>query len=94
MTDATHNDGKSTRAHGWKTLALAVAALLLFMYVIGPLGLQMPAIKPIADLIDEKGINANGYYYTDVAEFSDAEMYLKNSMQYAPDGEGDTTPNE
>ena len=48
------------------------------------MGLQIPMIKPVADFIDESGINANGYYYTDVAEFSDAEMYMKNAMGFAP----------
>lgn len=41
-------------------------------------------IKPLADFIEKNDINANGYYYTDIAEFSDAEMHMKNSMAFAP----------
>jgi len=69
---------------GWRKIFLAVGILLVFIYVIGPLGLNSPVIKPIADFIEENDINANGYYYTDVAEFSDAEMHMKNSLGFAP----------
>lgn len=66
-------------------MLLSISILILFIYVIGPIGLQLPLIKPVADFVEEYGINANGYYYTDVEEFIDAEMYLKNSMRFAPD---------
>jgi hypothetical protein len=72
------------KSKGWGTIFFAVAGLILFIYVIGPMGLNTPMIKPLADFIEENNINANGYYYTDVAEFSDAEMYMKNSMNFAP----------
>jgi len=73
------------RAGGWGTIFIAVTGLILFIYVFGPMGLQTPMIKPVADFIEEYSINANGYYYTDVAEFSDAEMYMKNAIEFAPD---------
>lgn len=81
MTDI--NDSKSILAE-WGKIFLAFAGLLLFIYIIGPLGLETPMLKPMADFIESSNIKANGYYYTDVAEFSDAEMYMKNSMGYAP----------
>ncbi len=81
MTDI--NDSKSNLAE-WGKIFLALAGLLLFIYIIGPLGLETPMLKPMADFIEASNIKANGYYYTDVAEFSDAEMYMKNSMGYAP----------
>ena len=85
MRKKQKNEASSpTRAGGWVTIFLTVTGLILFIYVIGPIGLQTPMIKPIADFIDESGINANGYYYTDVAEFSDAEMYMKNAMGFSP----------
>jgi hypothetical protein len=72
------------KTRGWGTIFLTVGILILFIYVIGPMGLNAPMIKPIADFIEANNINANGYYYTDVAEFSDAEMHMKNSMGFAP----------
>jgi hypothetical protein len=77
------NDTKSNLVE-WGKIFLALAGLLLFIYIIGPMGLETPMLKPMADFIETSNIKANGYYYTDVAEFSDAEMYMKNSMGYAP----------
>ncbi len=54
------------------------------IYVIGPWLDSLDAIKPLADFIEEQNINANAYYYTEVAEFSDAELNMKNTMTYMP----------
>ena len=67
----------------WGKLSMAAGLLVLFIYIIGPLGLSSPVLKPIADFIEENNINANGYYYTDVPEFSDAETYMRNSLGFA-----------
>ncbi len=85
MEVETHKYHLTETAKGWGKIFLAATGLIIFIYVIGPLGLQTPMIKPVADFIEDNSINANGYYYTDVAEFSDAEMYMKNAMEYAPD---------
>ena len=77
---------------GWRKIFLAVGILLIFIYVIGPLGLDTPMMKPIADFIEENDINANGYYYTDVAEFSVAEMHMKNSLEFGPKQLGPQSP--
>jgi len=72
------------QARGWGIIFLFLTGLLFFIYVLGPFMLQSPMIKPIAIFIEENEINANGYYYTDVAEFSDAEMHMRNTFDYAP----------
>ncbi len=79
---------------GWRKVFLAVGILLIFMYVIGPLGLDTPVTKPIADFIEENDINANGYYYTDVEEFSVAERHMKNSLEFGPRQFGPQSPEE
>lgn len=84
MNFLTYKVSFSKRAGEWGIIFFAAACLILFIYVIGPMGLQIPVIKPVADFIEEHNINANGYYYTDVEEFSDAEMYMKNAMKFAP----------
>jgi len=58
------------RAGGWGTIFIAVTGLILFIYVFGPMGLQTPMIKPVADFIEEYSINANG---------------MKNAIEFAPD---------
>jgi hypothetical protein len=74
----------SKRARGWLTILAAALLLALFMFVIGPMGLEAPYFKPIADYIEERGINANGYYYSDVPEFADAERNMQYTMDYMP----------
>ncbi|VFQ43198.1 hypothetical protein [Desulfoluna butyratoxydans] len=65
-------------------LLASIAGCLLMIYVIGPWLDSLSAIKPLADFIEERDINANAYYYTEVAEFSDAELNMKNTMTYMP----------
>jgi hypothetical protein len=85
MEAKEHKQASLKKTKDWAAIFLAMAGLILFIYILGPIGLQAPMIKPVADFIEEHSINANGYYYTDVAEFSDAEMYMKNAMKFAPD---------
>jgi len=40
--------------------------------------------KPMADFIEESDINANMYFYTEVEEFSEANINLENTMTYPP----------
>lgn len=62
----------------------SIAGCLLMIYVVGPWLDTLEAIKPLADFIDERNIDANAYYYTEVEEFADAELNMKNTMQYMP----------
>jgi hypothetical protein len=68
----------------WSILALAVSCLLVFIYILGPMGLDLSFIKPMASFIAENNINANAYYYTEVPEFRKAELYMRGSLKYAP----------
>ncbi len=65
-------------------LVLCIAAILVFMLVIGPKLEQIPALKPIAEFIEERDIDANMYFYTEVEEFSEASINMDNSMMYPP----------
>lgn len=65
-------------------LIAGIAGCLLLIYVIGPWLDSFSAMKPLADFIDQRSINANAYYYTEVAEFSDAEVTIKNTMRFMP----------
>ena len=61
-----------------------IAGCLFFIYGVGPWLDSLEAIKPLANFIDEHNINANAYYYTEIEEFSDAEINMKNTMQFMP----------
>ncbi|MDO9567169.1 MAG: hypothetical protein Q7J15_10565 [Candidatus Desulfaltia sp.] len=65
-------------------LLACILAIALFMFYIGPALEQTPALKPIMQVIDERGINANMYFYTEVEEFSEANINMNNTMAYPP----------
>ena len=71
---------------GWAVLTLIFAGLLLFMFVIGPAGLETPLLKPMATFIEENDINANAYYYTEVDEFFLAERHMRHHLGYLARG--------
>ena len=82
-------DHESMRAFKkWAALAASIFVLWLFLFVIGPFFLKTPAIAPLADFIEERGIDAGALYYTDIEEFSEAEINMKNTMFYTPEGGG------
>ena len=65
-------------------LLACVAAILLFLFLIGPAFTRLPGFRPIVELIEEQGIEANAYYYTEVEEFSEADIMMNNTMDYGP----------
>jgi hypothetical protein len=65
-------------------LLISVLIIIIFLFVIGPWGEELPGFKPLADFIDERGIEANMYFYTEVEEFSEAEINMNNTMQFPP----------
>ncbi|MBU4345041.1 MAG: hypothetical protein L6247_06185 [Desulfobacteraceae bacterium] len=64
-------------------LLACILAIALFVCICLALE-QTPAIKPIAQFIDERDINANMYFYTEVEEFSEANINMNNTMAYPP----------
>jgi hypothetical protein len=54
------------------------------MLYAGPKLGQVSWFKPIGDFIEERDINANMYFYTEVEEFSEANINMVNTMAYPP----------
>ena len=69
---------------GWVALFISVLTIIFFLFVIGPWIEKLPGFQPLADFIDERGIEANMYFYTEVEEFSEAEINMNNTMQFPP----------
>jgi hypothetical protein len=74
----------STLAQRIGGLLAGIAGCLLMIFAIGPWLDSLDAIKPLANFIDERSIDAHAYYYPELEEFSDAEVNMKNTMQYMP----------
>ena len=88
----TKKQAQGARLKGWAALGLFVIIIFLFLFVVGPMGLQTRALKPMADFIEEKSINANAYYYTEVDEFYAAERHMREHLALVPGG-SHTIPN-
>ena len=65
-------------------LLASIAIIMFFMLYAAPKMGQVSWFKPIADFIEERDINANVYFYTEVEEFSEANINLVNTMAYPP----------
>ena len=80
--------GKRNKTWGKGVAALLFSVLIIIFcqFYIGPQLEKLPFIQPIAQFIDERGIKANVYFYTEVEEFSEAHINMDNSMDYPPLG--------
>ena len=69
-------------------LALMLSMLLIgiFMFYLGPKGEQTEVLRPMARFIEDRGIQANMYFYTEVEEFYEADINMHNSMKFPPHG--------
>ena len=65
-------------------LLVCILLVLVFMFYVGPKVGQLPWLKPLADFIEERDIDANMYFYTEVEEFSEANINMLNTMAYPP----------
>ena len=76
----THGYGMkpASKLNGWLKLIAIVLGVISFFVVLGPVGLNLPLYKPIAQYIEQNDINANAYYYTEVEEFADADFHMRN----------------
>ena len=65
-------------------LVISVATVFAFVMYIAPEADKISEVKPLVYFIDEQGINAGAIYYSDIEEFSVAEINMKNTMIYYP----------
>ncbi len=65
-------------------LILCVGMVLFFMGVVAPGLKNIPGIKTHILFIEEHDIDAGAMYYTEIEEFSDAEVNIVNSISYSP----------
>ncbi|MBW1898843.1 MAG: hypothetical protein JRI61_07270 [Deltaproteobacteria bacterium] len=61
----------------------SILAIWFFMFYLAPGLEKLINLTPIAECIDERGIDANMYFYTEVDEFSEAAFYMENTMKYS-----------
>jgi len=67
---------------GWLKLCAWIAAIAVFMLGVGPALLRHSAMQPMAQMIEERGIEANMYFYTEVEVFYEANVNMDNTWAY------------
>jgi len=75
-------DPATPRYRGWLQLCAWIAAIAVFVLIVGPSLLQHSALKPMAEMIEERGIEANMYFYTEVDAFYEANVNMDNTWAY------------
>lgn len=72
------------RMKGISYLLLSIILVLFFVFILAPNIDNVPRVKPLINFIDEHQIDAGALYYTDIEEFSIAELNMKNTIVYSP----------
>ena len=81
---SVNTTGVAKRVKPVMKLLASIIIIMFFMLYAGPKLGQVSWFKPIADFIEERDINANMYFYTEVEEFSEANINMENTMAYPP----------
>ena len=77
-----------SRLRSWAILLSVLALVGVFAFIAGPwFQKQVPIVDEIFTLIEERDINSNAYFYTDIEAAYDGEKYLKNAIRLADDKE-------
>ena len=79
---STAGQNSKAKGKGFVALLFSVLAIIACLFYIGPKLEKLPLFQPMARFIEERGIEANVYFYTEVEEFSEANVHLQNSMDY------------
>jgi hypothetical protein len=67
----------------WLRLAVALAALALFVRFIAPVPIEyIGPWKEYAAVVRQTGINPGALYYTDIDQSTEAEMHNRDSLRY------------
>jgi hypothetical protein len=67
----------------WSFLLLGIAAIILFVSIIAPAVGQMSRIRVAVTELRESDIEAGAYFYTNVEQVKDAELYISHTFQFS-----------
>jgi len=73
-----HGTGDGWKA--WARLALGLACVWAFVFVVAPGVRQIEPIKEVLDSVRENDIDATALFYTDAEESSEAEFALRHRL--------------
>jgi hypothetical protein len=75
-------DSHNSLVYRLRNLVIFLGAALAFVYVFLPLLTRsFDTLSSMSDSLDENGIDPTRYYYTDVEQVKEAELYLESVLQ-------------
>ncbi len=80
------NTGSKEKSKGTKVIYLVfwMLACYFFMVFLAPQFDKLESVKPLINFIEERDIDAGALYYTEIEEFSVANIHMENTMDYMP----------
>jgi len=63
-------------------LLAGIGVILFFIFVAGPIFQRLPGFVSMAAFIEKEGIRSTAIYYTDIKEFGEAEVSLRNNFAF------------
>ncbi len=78
------NEKAVSQTKGFVQLLLSFLLIIFFVFILAPTIDKIPIVKPLIKFIDERDIDAGALYYTDIGEFSDAEINMQNTIDFSP----------
>jgi hypothetical protein len=64
----------------WGSFFSGLLIIVIFVSVIAPWILNLPYMKAVDAVIQERGIEANLYDYTEVEMFAEADFYMRHAL--------------
>lgn len=65
---------------GWAKLSLGLAGVWLFVFVLAPWISRIEPAKSVLDFVHENDIDAAALFYTEIEEFSEAEIAVRHAL--------------
>lgn len=77
------NQGKRKSAiKDWGKLFIGLLFILLFVFGIAPALENLPYIEEVHTYSKEHNINASALIYSDIEQFGDADVLIRNAIHY------------
>ena len=75
-------DSHNSLVQRLRNLVIFLGGALVFVYVFLPLLTRsFDTLSSMSEYLDENGIDPTRYYYTDVEQVKEAELYLESVLQ-------------
>ena len=66
----------------WAKLLLGCVSIYLFVFILAPAMQGLPYIEDVHNYVNEHDIDAAALFYTEIDEFGDADVSVRNAMKY------------